>query len=92
MDFLKLVSDLGFPIAAALASGFFVFTTMKFILDSVMGSVKSMQGIIIALDNRVKTMNHDLIRLDVLISNALGVKPDIERIARAQGKEDARRD
>jgi hypothetical protein len=92
MDFLKLVSDLGFPIAAALASGFFVFTTMKFILDSVMGSVKSMQGIIIALDNRVKIMNHDLIRLDVLISNALGIKPDIERIARAQGKEDARRD
>ena len=92
MDFLKLVSDVGFPIAAALASGFFVFTTMKFILDSVMGSVKGMQGIIMSLDNRVKTMNHDLIRLDVLMSTALGTKPDIERIARAQGKEDARRD
>ena len=37
-------------------------------------------------------MNHDLIRLDVLMSTALGTKPDIERIARAQGKEDARRD
>lgn len=92
MDFLKIVSDLGFPIAASLASGFFVFTTMKFILDSVMGSVKGMQGIIMALDNRVKTMNHDLIRLDVLMSNALGTKPDIDRIARAQGKEDARKD
>lgn len=92
MDFLKLVSEVGFPIAAATAGGYFVFLTMKFILDGVMGSVKGMQGIIIALNNRVKTMNHDLIRIDVLMSSSLGTKPDVSRIARAQGKDDARRD
>lgn len=92
MDFLKLVSEVGFPIAAATAGGYFVFLTMKFILDGVMGSVKGMQGIIIGLNNRVKTMNHDLIRIDVLMSSSLGTKPDIARIARAQGKDDARRD
>ena len=27
MDFLKLVGELGFPIAAALAAGYFVFLT-----------------------------------------------------------------
>ena len=51
-----------------------------------------MKGIIMALDNRVKTMNHDVIRIDTLVSNALGVKPDVDRIARADGKNDARRD
>ena len=45
-----------------------------------------------ALDNRVKTMNSDVIRIDTLMSNALGVRPDVERIARADGKVDARRD
>ena len=45
-----------------------------------------------ALDNRVKTMNHDVIRIDTLVSNAMGVKPDVDRIARADGKHDARRD
>lgn len=92
MDFLKLVSEVGFPIAAATVGGYFVFLTMKFILDGVMGSVKGMQGIITGLNNRVKTMNHDLIRIDVLMSSSLGIKPDIARIARAQGKDDARRD
>jgi len=92
LDFLKLVSEVGFPIAAATAGGYFVFLTMKFILDGVMGSVKSMQGIITSLNNRVKTMNHDLIRIDVLMSSSLGTKPDVGRIARAQGKDDARRD
>jgi hypothetical protein len=92
MDFFKIVAELGFPIAAALAGGYFVFLTLKFILAGVTSSVKGMAGIITALDNRVKTMNHDVIRIDAVVSNALGLKPDVERIARADGKNDARRD
>jgi archaellum biogenesis ATPase FlaH len=92
MDFFKIVAELGFPIAAAVAAGYFVFLTLKFILAGVTGSVKSLSGIITALDNRVKTMNHDVIRIDTLMSSAMGVKPDIDRIARADGKNDARRD
>ena len=92
MDFFKLVAELGFPIATALAGGYFVFLTLKFILAGVMSSVKGLSGIITALDNRVKTMNHDVIRIDTLMSNAMGVKPDVDRIARADGKNDARRD
>ena len=92
MDFFKLVAEVGFPIAAACAGGYFVFLTLKFILQGVLSSVKGLSGIIASLDNRVKTMNHDVIRIDTLVSNALGVKPDIDRIARADGKTDARRD
>ena len=92
MDFLQLVSEVGFPIAGAIAAGVFVFTTLKFILDSVTGSVKSLQGIIQSLDNRVQTMNNDLIKIDTLLSHALGVKPNIDRIAANEGKDDARKD
>jgi hypothetical protein len=92
MDFFKVVAELGFPIAAAGAAGYFVFLSLKFILDGVMGSVNGLKGIIMALDNRIKTMNHDVIRIDTLMSNALGVQPDTDRIARADGKNDARRD
>lgn len=91
-EFFNLVAELGFPIAAALGAGYFVFLTLKFILDGVSGSVKGMAGIITALDNRVKTMNHDVIRIDTIVSNALGLRPDVDRIARADGKNDARRD
>lgn len=92
MDIFKIITEVGFPIAAACAGGYLVFLTLKFILAGVMSSVKGITGIITALDNRVKTMNHDVIRIDTLMSNALGVKPDIDRIARADGKSDARRD
>lgn len=88
----KLIADVGFPMAAACGAGYFVFLTLKFILAGVTGSVNGIKGIIMALDNRVKTMNHDVIRIDTIVSNALGLKPDVDRIARADGKTDARRD
>lgn len=92
MDFLKLVADVGFPIAAACASGYFVFLTLKFILQSVTAQVNSLAGIIQALNNRVQTMNNDLVKIDALMSYTLGVKPNIDRLAANEGKEDARRD
>lgn len=91
-EYFKLVAEVGFPIVAAVAGGYFVFLTLKFILAGVTGSVNGIKGIIMALDNRVKTMNHDVIRIDTVVSNALGIKPDVDRIARADGKTDARRD
>lgn len=92
MDIFKLIAEVGFPIAAACAGGYFVFLTLKFILAGVMSSIKGLSGIITSLDNRVRTMNHDIIRIDTLVSNALGVKPDVDRIARSDGKNDARKD
>ena len=92
MEFVKFMSEVGFPIAGAIAAGVFVFITLKFILASVTGSVKSLVGIIQALDNRVQTMNNDLVKIDALLSHVLDVKPNIDRIAANEGKEDARRD
>ena len=91
-EIFKLIGDLGMPVAAALAGGYFVFLTIKLLLQGVLSSVKGMAGIITALDNRVKTMNHDVVRIDTIVSNALGLRPDVDRIARADGKNDASRD
>ena len=92
MDILNLISDVGFPIAGAIASGLFVFTTLAFILNGVTKSVKGLKGIIMGLDNRVQTMNNDLVKIDALMSHALGVRPNVDRIAANEGKNDARKD
>ena len=92
MDFLTLVGDVGFPIAGALAAGGFVFLTLKFILAGVTGSVTTLKNIIRQLDNRVQTMNNDLVKIDALLSYTLNIRPNVDRIAANEGKEDARRD
>jgi len=92
MDFLTLIQDVGFPIAGAIAAGYFVYLTLKFILAGVTDSVTTLKNIIGQLDNRVQTMNNDLVKLDALLSYALNVRPNVDRLAANEGKEDARRD
>ena len=91
-EVFALIGDVGFPIALALISGFFIFLTIKYILESVIGQVNGIHSIVLSLDNRVKTMNHDMIRMDATLCSVLRLRPDLDRIARANGKEDARRD
>ena len=90
--FLQILAEFGLPVAAASVMGFFIYLIIKYILESVVDQVKTMHAIITMLDNRVKTMNHDMIKLDLLISHSLNLKPDEDRISRADGKNDARRD
>ena len=92
MEFLELVGQVGFPIAGAIAAGVFVFVTLRFILNGVTDSVNTLKNIIGALDNRVQTMNNDLVKIDTLLSYVLHVRPNIDRIAANEGKNDARKD
>ena len=92
MEAFKIIGDLGFSIAAVIGGGFFIILLLKYILDSVVTRTMSLNGMISALDNRVKTINNEIVRLDTLICHALGVKPDTRRISAADGKEDTRKD
>jgi len=90
--FFTILVDFGLPVAAATTMGVFIYIILKYILGGVVGSVKSLHGIIMGLENRITTMNNDLIHIDTLLSSALHLKPDLDRIARADGKDDARKD
>ena len=90
--FFEILVAFGLPVASATVMGIFIYMILKYILESVVGQVRSIHGIIMALDNRIKTMNNDMIKLDLLISHALKLRPDEDRISRADGKKDARRD
>ena len=90
--FFTLLVEFGLPVASATVMGVFIYIILKYILESVIGQVNSIHGIIMGLDNRIKSMNNDMIKLDVQISEALDLKQDEDRIARADGKKDARKD
>ena len=90
--FFEILVEFGLPVASAVVMGIFIYMILKYILESVVGQVSSIHGIIMALENRIRTMNNDMIKLDLLISHALKLRPDEDRISRADGKKDARRD
>ena len=90
--FFEILTKFGLPVAAAVVMGGFIYIILKYSLGCVVGSVKGLHGIIMSLENRIDTMNNDLIHIDTLISSALHLKPDLDRIARSDGKNDARKD
>ena len=92
MEAFSFIADLGVSIAAVVIGGFFIILLLKYILDSVVSSAESLNGMISSLDNRIKTINNEIVRLDALVCHVLGVKPDTRRMSAADGKEDARRD
>ena len=92
LSLLAQLLELGFSAAAAIAGGFFIVLLIKYILESVVGQAQTLHSMITQLDLRVKTMNNEIVRIDTLISTLVGVRPDLQRLARADGQKDARKD
>ena len=75
----------------------FLFMVMQQIIGNTVSQIKLLESFAKSLTTRVRTLNNDLIKLDTSVSAALGLKPDIDRIARAEnfiedGQIDTRRD
>lgn len=96
-EILTLIADVGAPIAGALVMGFFIFLVLKQILEGIVSQISTLTMFCESLENRARTMSNEMIKIDMLVSSALELRPDIERIARAEnfvedGKLDVRRD
>tara|TARA_B100000214_G_C23753762_1_gene529011 strand:+ start:38 stop:331 length:294 start_codon:yes stop_codon:yes gene_type:complete len=97
MEVFDLIEKVGLPIAGGLIMGYFIFLIMKQLMGNLVNDIKSIQGITKMLITRASIMNNDIIRIDTSVSSALNLKPDLDRIARAEnfvedGTIDARRD
>ena len=112
---VSLINEVGFPIAAALGLGFFIWKLINRIIDGmetkldtldekvqtsldtmedrVSTKLDSQYGIIVSLIDRVRAMDNDSIRQDVLLKTLLGVPNliDTNKIAKAD-RDDQRKD
>ena len=96
-EVFNLIGDVGAPIAGSIVMGFFIFLVIKQILNGIVDQIGTLTMFCKSLENRARTMNNDMIKIDLLVSSALELTPDIDRIARAEnfvedGKLDVRRD
>jgi hypothetical protein len=97
VELFNLIKDVGAPIAGALVMLWFLFIIMQQKVNDTVAKVKLLEMFAKSLTTRVKTINNDVIKLDTAVSAALGLRPDLDRIARAEnfvedGTIDVRRD
>ncbi len=96
-EVFSLISDVGLPIAGAIIMGAFIFVIIKQIMEGIVDDIKTLTMFCESLENRARTMSNEMIKIDMLVSSALELRPDIDRVARAEnfvedGKLDVRRD
>ena len=96
-EIFKLISDVGLPIAGALVMGFFLFIIIRQIFEGIIDNIATLTMFAESLENRARTISNEMVKIDLLVSSALGLNPDIDRVARAEnfvedGKVDVRRD
>ena len=72
----ELVKQYGFPIVAAVGMGYFVWFIYKFVTDRLMPLIGETNVILIALIDRVRMLDNDLIRLNQKVSVVLQIKED----------------
>ncbi len=114
-DIVTLITELGFPIAAAIGLGMFVWKLINRIIDGmetkldtvdekVNTSLTAMEerlgtkldtqhGILVALIDRVRSLDNEIIRQDTMIKTMLGVPQliDTNKITKAK-RNDKRKD
>jgi hypothetical protein len=71
---LGIISKVGFPIVSCAAAGYFVFLTIKFILNTILLAIEECNTIIEKLDRRVGYMTNDMIRLHQKVNVILELK------------------
>ena len=100
-DIVRLITELGFPVAAALGLGIFVWKLINRIIDGMESKIdvvddkvneqlKAMedrlqtkldaqQGILVALIDRVRSVDNEIIRQDTLLKTMLGVPQLVQK-------------
>ena len=91
-DFMTILESVGIPAAFAIAAGWMVWKLFNHLIADVHKKLDTQHGMIVALIDRVRQMDNDMIRIDSMVRTAMGIHVDVDRLARADGKKDQRKD
>jgi|TARA_Y100000992_G_C21268409_1_gene495231 hypothetical protein len=92
LDYIGIIETIGIPMVAAIGMGYLVWLVVKFLMADIHKKLDTQHQMIVALIDRIRQMDNDMIRIDAMCRAAMGLDPDVSRIARADGQKDQRKD
>ena len=75
MDIVSLISDYGFPIVAVFFLAYFIWYLYNYIVKEIKPKLGSTSTTLIALIDRVRMLDNDLIRLKTKVETMSQVHP-----------------
>jgi hypothetical protein len=73
---IDAINQYGFPIVAAVGMGYFVYFIYKFVTTKLTPLIGETSGTLIALIDRIRMLDNDLIRLQQKVSVVLQMKEE----------------
>lgn len=73
-DFVDLVNKYGFPIVAAGGMGYFVYYVWQWVTTDIKPVVSEANTTLIALIDRIRMLDNDLIRLNQKVNTVLSLR------------------
>lgn len=77
MDFVELVNKYGFPIVAAAGMGYFVYYVWQWATTQIKPVLSEANSVLIALIDRIRMLDNDLIRLNQKLNVVLQLRGKI---------------
>lgn len=80
----QMINDYGFPIIAAVGMGYFIYFIWQWVTREIDPVIGEAQGVLIALIDRIRMLDNDLIRLNQKLNTVLTLREqhdaDIKKI------------
>lgn len=73
-EIAELVSKYGFPIVAAVGMGYFIFFIYTYVTSKIIPVIKEINVTVIALIDRIRMLDNDLIRLQQKVNVILQIR------------------
>lgn len=79
MDIIALVNQYGLPIVVAGGMGYFIYFIWKYVTTEIKPKLGEATGVLIALIDRIRMLDNDLIRLDQKLNIFIEMDEEIQR-------------
>ena len=76
---VEIVNQYGVPIVVAVGVGYFIFYIWKFVTSNILPNLSKASGTLVALIDRVRMLDNDMIRLDQKIHTIIEIKEQQEQ-------------
>ena len=79
MDLVSVLQEYGFPMFAAVAMAYFIYFIYNFITKEIKTKLGQANTVLIALIDRIRMLDNDIIRLKAKVKTAVELKENLEK-------------
>lgn len=74
MDIVNMINKYGFPVVAAFGMGYLIYYVWRWVTTDIRPILKNTESIMVALADRVRMLDNDLIRLNQKVDVVLQLR------------------